>query len=186
MDFKEHSDLAGKHAFLSPSYYHWINYNDQKLEARLISWRAAMRGVSLHEFAHMAIKLGQKLPKSRKTLHMYVNDGIAYKMDVEVPLFYSSNCFGHADSVAFSNNFLRIHDLKTGIGRTSVHQLEIYAALFCLEYSYTPFSIQIELRIYQNDEIQVYHPDPDHIRNIMDTIIEFDFKIEYMRERGLV
>ena len=186
MDFKEHSDLAGRHAFLSPSYYHWINYNDQKLEARLVSWRAAMRGVSLHEFAHMAIKLGQKLPKSRKTLHMYVNDGIAYKMDVEVGLYYSSNCFGHADSVAFSNKTLRIHDLKTGIGRTSVHQLEIYAALFCLEYSYSPFDIEIELRIYQSDEIQVYHPDPDQIRNIMDTIIEFDLKIEYMRERGLV
>ena len=186
MDFKEHSDLAGRHAFLSPSYYHWINYNDQKLEARLVSWRAAMRGVSLHEFAHMAVKLGQKLPKSRKTLHMYVNDGIAYKMEVEVPLFYSANCFGHADSVAFNGRLLRIHDLKTGIGRTSVHQLEIYAALFCLEYSYSPFDIEIELRIYQSDEIQVYHPDPDQIRNIMDTIIEFDLKIEYMRERGLV
>jgi hypothetical protein len=186
MNFKEHSDLAGKHAFLSPSYYHWINYNDQKLEARLISWRAAMRGVSLHEFAHMAIKLGQKLPKSRKTLHMYVNDGIAYKMDVEVPLFYSPNCFGHADSVAFNNMFLRIHDLKTGIGRTSVHQLEIYAALFCLEYNYSPFEIEIELRIYQNDEIQVYHPHSEGIRRIMDTIIDFDLKIEFLRERGLV
>ena len=186
MNFKEHSSLAGKHAFLSPSYYSWINYNDQKLAARLISWQAAMRGVSLHEFAHMAIKLGQKLPKSRKTLHMYVNDGIAYKMHTEVTLFYSDNCFGHADTVAFSNQRLRIHDLKTGLGRTSEHQLEIYAALFCLEYSYSPFEIEIELRIYQNDEIRVYHPFSEHIRRIMDTIIDFDLKIEHMRERGLV
>lgn len=186
MNFKEHSDLAGRHAFLSPSYHHWINYTDQKLEARLVSWRAALRGTNLHEFAQMAIKLGQKLPKSRKTLHMYVNDCIAYKMDTEVPLFYSDNCFGHADAISFHNQFLRIHDLKTGIGSTSEHQLEIYAALFCLEYSYSPFEIEIELRIYQNDEIRIYRPFSEHIRRIMDTIIDFDLKIEYMRERGLV
>jgi hypothetical protein len=34
-----------------------------------------------------------------------------------------------------------------------MRQLEIYAALFCLEYDFRPGDIDIELRLYQNDEI---------------------------------
>lgn len=66
MNFNEHSDLTGKHAFLSPSNYHWINYSDVKLEARYIASMAAQRGTELHSFAHEAIRLGIKLPKSQK------------------------------------------------------------------------------------------------------------------------
>lgn len=184
MIFNMHSDLEGKHAFLSPSHYHWINYNDQKLEARFIASMAAKRGTELHEFAHDAIRLGVKLPKSSKTLHMYVNDGIGYKMDTDVTLYYSSNCFGHADTLSFRNNVLRIHDLKTGITPTSEHQLEIYAALFCLEYGISPYDIRIELRIYQTNEIRVYSPYSDDIYMIMDKIILFDQQIEQLKERG--
>jgi len=182
MNFKDHSDLLGKHAFLSPSSYHWINYDDEKLASRFISAMAAKRGTDLHEFAHQAIRLGIKMPKSRKTLHMYVNDAINYQMTVEQPLFYSENCFGHADTISFRNLFLRVHDLKTGVRATSEHQLEVYAALFCLEYGFTPFDIRIELRIYQTDEVRVYEPDPESIAEIMNTIIQHDRQIEQLKE----
>lgn len=185
MDYNKHSDLEGRHALLSPSYYHWVNYNDQKLEARYIASRAAQRGTNLHELAHSAIKLGVKLSKADPTLSKYVNDAIGYKMEVEVPLFYSDNCFGHADTLSFRRSVLRIHDLKTGINPASVHQLEIYAAIFCLEYAIDPFSIEMKLRIYQNGESPEWIGDPDVIANIMDRIVDFDVKIEMMKERGL-
>ena len=50
----------------------------------------------------------------------------------------------------------------------------IYAAMFCLEYSYDPNSISIELRLYQNDEVLILEPDPRDICDIMDTIVRFD------------
>jgi Protein of unknown function (DUF2800) len=184
MNFNTHSAIVGKHAFLSPSTYSWVNYDDQKLEARWILARAAARGTALHELAHQAIRLGVKLSKSDKTLSMYVADGIGYKMSVEQPLYYSDNCFGTADAISFRRNTLRIHDLKTGITRTSERQLEIYAALFCLEYGLSPFEIEIELRIYQNEEVRVYIPDPDMIFHIMDRIIDFDKRIEFFKEGG--
>ena len=178
MLFNRHSDLEGKHAFLSPSYYHWINYSDDKLEDRFASVSASRRGTDLHNLAHEAIRLGIKLSRTHKALSTYVNDAIAYKMVSEQVLFYSENCFGSADTISFRRGKLRIHDLKTGVSRTSEKQLEIYAALFCLEYSVSPFDIEIELRIYQRDEIQVYEPDPRTIESIMDRIIDFDNQIE--------
>lgn len=185
MLFKQHSAIAGKHAFLSPSNYHWINYNDQKLDARYISRHTAARGVSLHDLAHQAIRLGVKISNADKTLAAYVRDGIAYKMSVEQPLYYSDNCFGTADTISFSRRMLRIHDLKTGLGKTSHHQLEVYAALFCLEYGVSPYEINIELRIYQNEQIFTQIPDPDFIAYIMDKIISFDRRIELLKESVL-
>lgn len=182
MIFNRHSALEGKHAFLSPSSYHWINYDEAKLEARWTAARAAARGTSLHELAHQAIRLGVKLSTANKTLSMYVTDGIGYKMEVEQPLFYSDNAFGTADTISFRRKTLRIHDLKTGLTQTSDKQLEVYAALFCLEYGVSPFDIEIELRIYQNDEVRVSHPDPERILYIMDKIIYFDQQIEMMKE----
>ncbi len=44
-----------------------------------------------------------------------------------------------------------------------------------------PFEIDIELRIYQNDEVRVYEADPDDIFHIMDKIITFDKRISAMR-----
>ena len=41
-----------------------------------------------------------------------------------------------------------------------MHQLEVYAALFCLEYGYKPNDIGIELRLYQSDEVIVEEPRP--------------------------
>lgn len=181
MIFNAHSELYGKHAFLSPSNYHWLNYSDQKLEARFIAAMAARRGSDLHALAHEAIRLGVKLSRTNQSLSSYVNDAIGYKMECEQILYYSDNCFGTADTICFRRNKLRVHDLKTGVSPTSEHQLEVYAALFCLEYGINPFEIEIELRIYQRDEIRVFEPYAETIGNIMDKIVEFDQQIEAMK-----
>jgi hypothetical protein len=181
MIFNSHSDLSERHAFLSPSSYHWLNYDDQKLEARFIAALAAKRGTDLHALAHEAIRLGIKLAKTNKALSTYVNDAIGFKMSCEQPLYYSENCFGTADTICFRNNKLRIHDLKTGAIPASEHQLEVYAALFCLEYGMDPFSIDIELRIYQRDDIRAFCPFPEMINAIMMKIIDFDQQIESIK-----
>lgn len=181
MLFKPHSELEGRHAFLSPSNYHWLNYNDQKLEARFVSLNAAQRGIDLHNLAHEAIRLGVKLAKSNQALSTYVNDAISYKMLCEQPLYYSENCFGTADTICFRRNKLRIHDLKTGLIVASEQQQEIYAALFCLEYMIDPYSIEIELRIYQRDDIRVFIPYAERIEEIMNKIVIFDQQIEEMK-----
>ena len=173
--------LKDKHAILSPSSYHWVNYDDQKLQARYTALTSARRGSDLHDLAHAAIRLGVKFSKSNKAFSAYVNDGITYKMATEQILFYSDNAFGTADTISFNRRKLRIHDLKTGINTTSMKQLEIYAALFCLEYSISPFDIDIELRIYQREDIRISEPHPQIIADIMDKIVDFDLKIESMK-----
>lgn len=184
MNFNKHSRLEGQHAFLGASKYHWINYSDEKLDDSYIRWLSIQRGTDLHAFAANAIKLKIRLPKNSKTLNMYVNDGIGYDMIPEQPLYYSENCFGTADTISFKNNFLRIHDLKTGVGPTSMHQLEIYTALFCLEYDYKPDEIRTELRIYQNDAVAIHEPAPEDISKIMNTIVRFDKRIEKIKAEG--
>ena len=179
MLFNSHSELSGRHAFLSPSNYHWINYTDEKLQARFISAMAAKRGTDLHDLAHEAIRLGVKLSRVNKSLAAYVNDAIGYRMVCEQPLYYSENCFGRADTISFRRN--KLHDLKTGIIQTSEHQLEVYAALFCLEYSVDPTTIEIELRIYQRDDVRVFDPYAETIIEIMNRIIDFDQQIEEMK-----
>jgi hypothetical protein len=181
MNFNTHSNLVGRHAFLSPSNYHWINYDEDKLDRVFFMQLAAQRGVELHSLGHQLIRLGVKLPTTRKTLNMYVNDAIGYRMTPEQSLYYSDNCFGTADAIGFRANRLRIHDLKTGLTEASMHQLEVYAALFCLEYRFKPFEIAIELRIYQNDEVRVEEAEADHIFHIMDRIITFDKRINAIR-----
>jgi len=179
--FNQHSTLEGKHAFLSPSNYHWLGYTDEKMEARYIAAVASRRGTDLHNLAHEAIRLNVKLSRANQSLSTYVNDAISYKMNTEQPLYYSENCFGTADAISFRRNKLRIHDLKTGYTVTSMKQLEVYAALFCLEYGYTPYDIEIELRIYQRDDIRIVEPHPDIINDIINKIIEFDQQIETMK-----
>jgi hypothetical protein len=184
MIFNAHFDLVGKHAFLSASKYHWINYEPEKLDDAFRNSQAAKRGTELHAFAHEAIRLGIKLPRSEKTLNMYVNDAIGYRMTTEQILYYSDNCYGTADAIAFKKNLLRIHDLKTGEIAASIHQLEVYAAMFCLEYGAKPGEIEIELRIYQNDTVEVVIPDVDDIAHIMSKIIVFDRRIELLKAEG--
>lgn len=181
MNFVKHLDLKGQHAFLGASKYHWINYDETKIAESYSNYLAKQKGTKLHEFASMCIELGQKLPRSKKTLNMYVNDAIGFRMTPEQVLYYSENCFGTADTIAFQNNFLRIHDLKTGVVPAHIEQLIVYAALFCLEYRIKPSDIDMELRIYQSDDILVHNPCADEIYPVMDKIIAFDKIITKIR-----
>ena len=183
MNFNKHFELEGKHAFLGASNYHWLNYDERKLAESYSRRLAVQRGTELHALAAQCIKLGQKLPKSRKTLNMYVNDAIDLRMTPEQPLYYSDNCFGTADSVAFRDGFLRVHDLKTGVTLAHMEQLIIYAALFCLEYHVKPGEIQTELRLYQNDGVLVRNPEADELAPVVDKIISFDKIISRVRKR---
>lgn len=184
MNFNEHSRLEGQHAFLSASKYHWINYDEDKLIATFSKFQAAQRGTELHDLAMRLINLGIKLPKTNKTLNMYVNDAIGFKMKTEQILYYSDNCFGTTDTIDFRKNFLRIHDLKNGETPASMKQIMVYNALFCLEYNIKPSEIETELRLYQKDEILVHVPEPEEIFSIMDKIIAFDKRIEKLKIGG--
>ena len=183
MSFNNHSNLEGQHAFLGASNYHWINYDENKLAETYSNALAVQRGTVLHDFACQCIRLGQKLPKSQKTLNMYVNDAINYRMTPEQILYFSDNCFGTADAIMYRDNTLRIHDLKTGVTPAHMEQLEIYAALFCLEYKAKPSNIDIELRIYQNNEILYHTPTSEDIVPIMEKIITFDKIIQKIKEQ---
>ena len=184
MKFKRHFDLEGKHAFLGASQSSWLNYDLDHLRSRWINERAKIEGTELHVLAEQLIRKNIKLPRSQKTLNAYVNDAIGFHLEPEVLLYYSDNVFGTADAIRYDEKkqFLRIHDLKTGTGKVHMEQLMIYAALFCLEYTIKPSTIDMELRIYQNDDIQIYEPTSEEIIDIMDKIIEFDNFIDKLKE----
>jgi RecB family exonuclease len=92
--------------------------------------------------------------------------------------------FGTADSIGITpDNVLHIHDLKTGKTPASMHQLEIYAAYFMLEYDLIPSDFTgIELRIYQSDEVKVSNPEADVIIPIMDKIVTVNKIITTMED----
>lgn len=170
----------GAHAFLGASKYSWLNYDPDKLISVYRNSLAVKRGTELHELAANNIRHGIHVRRTKKTWYMYVNDAVDQRMIPEQPLYYSPNCFGTADAILFKERSgeLRIHDLKTGTTPASLHQLEIYAALFCLEYgpqmNFKPGDISIELSIYQNDDILIGQPEADDIVPIIDKIIAFD------------
>lgn len=186
MNWNNHSNLKGEHAFLGASKYHWINYSDDKLIDYYRNYRAAERGTELHEFAAQCIKLRQKL-KGTANLANYVNDAIGFGMTPEVVLYFSEFCFGTADSIKFDERkgFLRIHDLKTGVTPAHMEQLEVYAALFCLEYHVKPGDIQMELRIYQNDDINIFEPSVENIAPIMDKAITYTKLLRSLNEKEI-
>lgn len=181
MDFNRHPNISGMHSILSPSGYHWVNYDEDKLARVYHTQMAAKRGSDLHVLAHDMIRLGVNLPDDGQTLSMYVNDAIGYRMTPEQPLFYSENCFGTADAIGYRRNKLRVHDLKTGINEASPKQLDIYVAIFCLEYGFKPSELEIETRLYQNNEVRIFEPDPVDIVLIMDKIVTFDRFIKYLK-----
>ena len=181
MNFNKHYNLEGQHAFLGASKYHWIHYDATKVAEAYSRFLATQKGTMLHDFAAQCIRLGQKLPRSQKTLNMYVNDAIGFKMTPEQVLYFSENCFGTADAIAFRNDMLRVHDFKSGVTPANMAQLEIYAALFCLEYKVKPGDIAIELRLYQSDEIVVHTPTAEDLTPIIDKIITFDKVISKIR-----
>ena len=181
MNFEKHSNLEGLHAPFSASQSSWLRYDDDKAIEVYLNKQAAIVGTKLHEWAKNTIDLGIKQPRSKKTLYAYVNDAIGFKMSTEVVLYYSNRFFGTADAISFRNGMLRIHDLKTGkSGKIEDHieQLEVYAALFCLEYKVKPGDINIELRVYKNDEVLYHNPTAEDILPIMDKIIHLNKLLE--------
>ena len=184
MFFNKHTNLEGLHAPFGASKSSWLRYSDDKIIEVYNNLQAAEMGTRLHEWAKQTIDLGIKQSRSTKTIYSYVNDAIGFNMSTEVILFYSENFFGTADAISFRNNFLRIHDLKTGRRPVHMEQLEIYAALFCLEYKIKPGDIRMELRIYQNDEILVHEPTAEDILPIMDKIVHVNKMLEKI-ERGV-
>lgn len=176
MKWNQHWELAGKHSFLSPSGYHWLNYDSEKLRQVYLNQAAKERGTKLHALASDLINMGVRLPRNNNTLNAFVNDAIGYRMRSEQTLYFSPHCFGTADAIQYNEkkHLLRIHDLKTGYIPAHMEQLEIYASLFFLEYNYDPHDITTILRIYQCDEVIEETADPDVLCSIMDTIVNFE------------
>ncbi len=208
MNFNDHSKYKDQHAFLSPSKYSWLNYDVDQLYSRYKSQYAAPIGTALHAIASNHIRLGFKLTKRDERAVLYelllkgfprdvvdikgeftnianfVNDAIGFGMTSEQPLLYSENCFGTADAISFEHDLLRIHDYKSGQIPANMEQLDIYSALFCLEYKKNPNEIQIEERIYQFGEIAVSIPPAELIFSIMEKIIAYDNLIEKFKKEG--
>jgi hypothetical protein len=199
MEFNRHPYAEGSHAFLSASKYHWLRYDEDKMIENFRNSQATALGTRKHEFAAEAIKLKQKLANSKMTMNMYINDAISFRMLPEQVLFFSHNAFGTADAISFREDrktgrmLLRIHDLKTGVSKASFDQLIIYVAFFCLEYGMLPGEIDIELRIYQNDDIAymgtIENPDGNELDlgdvvRAMGLIQRYDILIDQMREEA--
>lgn len=188
MRFNNHKNLSGLHAPFTASKSTWLRYDDEKVLEVYANLKAAEIGTRLHNWAAETIKLGLKQPRSKKTIYAYVNDAIGFNMDPEVVLYYSDRFFGTADAISFNNNTLRIHDLKTGkFGKIESHreQVEVYAALFCLEYRVKPGDIKFELRVYKNDDVDIWQPTAEDIAPIMDKIVHLNKLLEKIdREEG--
>lgn len=194
MKFKTHLQVEGRHATLSASNHSWIRYDLDKLRVHFDALQAAKRGTELHEFAANAIRLGMKLEDNGATVNRYVNDCIGFRMTPEQTLFYSDNVFGTADAISFRQDpvtsvwVLRIFDLKTGLNEVSIEQLEAYAAFFFLEYNYKVseiWDIQIELRIYQNDDVRIFEGDHEKIAHIMAQAVFLDKHLAQWRMESM-
>ena len=209
MQFNRHDNLRGKHALLAPSQPFWLNYDEEQLYQKFKSKYAQDIGTYLHELAETLIKEHIKLKKTDKNIMLvhllqhgipraaididrlysnfmtYVNDAIGFRLTPEQPLYYSDNIFGTADAISFRDNFLRIHDLKTGTSPAKMDQLLTYAALFCLEYKIKPGTLDgCELRIYQDDEIIYDNPTVEDIAHVMDIIITSDKSLQNIQIGG--
>lgn len=186
MKFTKHTQYEGLHAPFSASKSHWLRYDDDKVIQSYTEMKATERGTILHAWAKSTIDLGIKQPRSEKTLYAYVNDAIGFKMSTEVVLYYSDRFFGTADAISFRNGVLRIHDLKTGKTPAKMEQLIVYTALFCLEYKIKPSEIkEIELRIYQNNQILYHNPTIDEIVPVMDRIVYLDRMLDKIDYEGV-
>ena len=178
MDWKDYSRLSNTHAFLSPSRYNWLNYDDEKLIDTFRNHKRVALGTRLHSLAAELISLARWQPQTAEAFNAFVNDAIGFGMKAEVLLYYSPRCYGTADTISYEDGILRVHDLKTGITPVppgATKQLLIYAALFCLDYKIDPLELlAIHLRIYQNEEVIEFDPSPQELFRVTRRIIEAD------------
>lgn len=197
------------HALLGGSKYAWVNYTEEQLYNYVVSTYATTIGTLVHELAAKLIKNKLKITKSEAKkmimLHLlengiprsvidverysenftaYVNDAIGFDMRPEQKLVYSEYAWGTADAISFNEKkgMLRIHDYKNGVTQPSLHQLENYAAFFCLEYHIQPKDISTELRIYWQNQIITGLPTAADIVPIMDETITKSQFIKIMKE----
>lgn len=188
MIWNSHSEIPeGSHAFLGASKYSWLNYSEEKLKTVYANHLATLRGTQLHEFAAQCIRMRQKLDDIPRTLNMFVNDAIDFNLKPEQVLYYSDLCFGTSDAIGLQEDImlLRVSDLKTGTHKASMPQLEIYAALFCLEYHFDPMQLGgFELRIYQNDDVRIEAPKRERIADVVEKIIVSDKILQEMNAEG--
>ena len=166
-------ELLGQHAILSASQSEWLFKDKATFGKWYKNKRASERGTRLHELAKNHIELGVPMEEgSTKTFDAFVNDAIIFGMTPEQPIkpFADSLlAFGTADAISFDEETgkLMIFDLKTGDHPAKMRQLKVYAAFFCLENDIDPRDIDIQLRIYQTDNIIFSFPDPFEILSIM-------------------
>ena len=166
-----------EHAVFGASNYHWINYSIDKMLQIQVGLEAKKKGTELHKLAYGLIKNRIVLPDTEQTFNRYVNDSILFDMTPEAKLYFSKLFFGTSDALSYDeeNGVLRIFDLKTGMTKASMHQLEVYASFFCLEYGFVPGDFNdIELRIYQNNSVLISHPNSEILVPIIDKIVTFD------------
>ncbi|MBO7422942.1 MAG: hypothetical protein J6T99_06095 [Oscillospiraceae bacterium] len=137
MDFVQFSELEGKHAFLSPSAYNWIFFEnpEEDLLKKRVSFYAPIVGTTLHKFACDRIKYRLKYHSREKdslklelyralpidvvdtldldsladNLEVYISDAIGYRMIPEQILYYSDQCWGTTDAIS---NFASIEKQK--------------------------------------------------------------------------
>jgi hypothetical protein len=192
MSLPKNSKLIGLHAFLSPSTYQWIDYDEEKLRRVYFQKQQARLGDEYHAYAQRAIDLKIRQADNGTTLSMYINDAIGFRMQAEVSLFYSEDCFGTTDSISCREekwpdgifDTLRISDLKTGVTPASMKQLLIYAGIFFHEYRslFDPRTTRVVLRIYQNDAIEELMPDTAELLLVMSRVKTQADLIKYLRE----
>jgi hypothetical protein len=181
MIWKDYSHLKGSHSFLSPSKHYWLNYSSEKLESSYENHKKIVLGTQYHELASDLIRLAVRLPNNTGSFNSFVNDAIGWKMEPEVLLFYSRNCYGTTDAISFNDGVLRIHDLKTGVSPGSIDQLLIYAGLFYLDYKIDQKELkEIILRIYNLKGVTEFFPDPTHVSDVAAKIVRADKIIDQM------
>lgn len=196
MIFNEHLEIPdGAHALFGASQHAWVRYSEEKALDKYYKTFVPSMGTVLHAYAALRIENRTKMNFHEKNavltellksgipseiinidtimanLVPYVNDSIGFHLQPEVRLKFSDIFFGTADAINYFDRkkLLRIHDYKSGEIIASMEQLEVYAALFFMEYNYINVrDTDIELRIYQNGEIMVGHPEKSKIVEIME------------------
>ncbi len=188
MIWKNYSHLKNTHAFLSPSRHYWLNYSEEKLVQTYMNHRKVSMGSEYHNLASRLINLAVRLPNTAASFNSFVNDAIGYKMESEVLLYYSPNCYGTTDAISFNDGLLRIHDLKTGTStNASMNQLLIYAGLFILDYGVSNRELKgVELRIYQNSDVTEFFPSPKDVFDVANTIVQSDKIIGKIDEKTVL